>query len=116
MDLPVMPPVQPMLAKAQAAVPAEAGFAPFLELGPGVLNRLGAALPTDPEDPILDAFARGDTVESLSAQGLARPALLAAWRRLARSEAARRRAPPCIQLGGRLPRFPLTQVFVDQIA
>lgn len=103
-------------ALLDGAVPAEAGFAPFLALGPGVLNRLGAALPTDPEDPILDAFARGGTVESLSAQDLARPALLAAWRRLARSEAARRRAPPCIQLGGRLPRLPLTQAFVDQIA
>jgi NAD+ synthase len=100
----------------QGAVPAEAEFAPFLDLSPGTLNRFGAALPADPEEPILDGFARGDTVESLSARGFARPALLAAWRCLARAEAARRRAPPCIHLGGRLPRLPLTQAFVDQIA
>jgi NAD+ synthase len=98
------------------AVPAEAEFAPFLDLGPSGLSRLGASLTADAEDAILDALAHGGTVESLAAQGLARAAVLAAWRRLARSEAARRRAPPFIQLGGRLLRLPLTQAFVDQIA
>jgi hypothetical protein len=98
------------------AVPAEAEFAPFLDLGPSGLSRLGASLTADAEDAILDALAHGGTVEILAAQGLARAAVLAAWRRLARSEAARRRAPPFIQLGGRLLRLPLTQAFVDQIA
>jgi NAD+ synthase len=97
-------------------VPAEADLAPFLHLGPTALARLGAAPPPDPQDAILDLLAGGAGTEAVAAHGHPRADVLAAWRRLARSEAARRRAPPGIRLGGRLPAFPLTQAFVDQIA
>lgn len=103
-------------ALLDGAVPAEADFAPFLHLGPAGLARLGAALPPDPQDAMLDLLAAGEGVEAVAARGHARADVLAAWRRLARSEAARRRAPPGILLGGRIPRLPLTQAFVDQIA
>lgn len=103
-------------ALLEGIVPAEAEFAPLLDLGPGALNRLGAALPDDPQDAVLDLFAHGADSAAILARGHARADVLAAWQRLARSEAARRRAPPCIRLGGRLPRLPLTQAFVDQIA
>lgn len=102
-------------ALLDGAVPAAADLAPFLELGAGALNRLGAALPPDPAEAILDGFARGETVDRLAASH-PRADVLAAWRRLARGGAGLRCAPPAIRLGGRLPRLPLTQAFTDQIA
>lgn len=98
------------------AVPAEADFAPFLELGPAALNGLGARLAVDPHDAILDLLAQGHDIAAVVARGHHRAEVLAAWRRLARSGAARRRAPPPVRLGGRLPSLPLTPSFADQIA